>query len=98
MSPRQVISEHRPSSVRVTLADGSQLTGRHPVMSDSALVWTDWTREVPWVRVPLSEVTSMEFRRSEPGRTLGLIVLTAPVAYFAVFIYLRLSYPVTDEP
>ena len=93
MSPSRIIPEHRPGKVRVTLADGSQLVARQPVVSDSTLVWTDWTRQVPWARVPLTAVTRIEVGRFDAGRTWGLFLVSAPVLFYTTFAILMATGP-----
>jgi len=89
-NPAEAISEKQPEQVRVTRTDGSKLQLRYPRVMEDSLFGTaageeaqgDTTR----VAIPLSDVQSVEVKRTNVGNTVGLVVVSAAVVTFSAII------------
>lgn len=81
ISPAQLIAEENPSTVRVTLTDGRQLTLVDPTIRNDSIVF-----EIGRVTagVVLSDVSTVEVRRFNADKTIGLI-LAVPVGLVVYF-------------
>ncbi len=74
ISPAQIIAEESPSTLRITLTDGRQLTLDYPLISNDSLV--QFNREI---QVEVSEVSMVEVRRIKVGATIVTIIVTPVV-------------------
>ncbi len=96
ISPRQLIEEKRPQSVRVTGIDGTYFQVRNPrIANDSIAVVSGVCRRLPGISGPrryrcpttaliaLDDVRVLEVRRRARGRTLLLI---SPLLYIVVLV------------
>lgn len=84
LSPERLIAEERPSSVRVTTADGVTITLRDPrVVNDSIVSQTSGARTSLAGSRPGVEhrnVSSLEVARFSPGRTIMLASAIAAIS------------------
>ena len=76
VSPQRLIAEDQPSSVRVTLTNGETVTIENPtVRNDSIVALTGGV--TGFVGVASRDVRLLEVQRSDSGKTIGAVVLTA---------------------
>ena len=78
VSPQRLISEERPSSVRVTLTNGRQLTLVNTSIRNDSIVHGDGR-----AYVPVSDVSTIEVRRLSVWKTIAL-----PLGSFAGLVAL----------
>jgi hypothetical protein len=86
-SPRDLVATERPHVVRVTRSDSSRVVLNDPSVQGDTLYGTpatsDTARTTARISVPLSEITDIAVRRTDPNRTtvfavgLGITVLSA---------------------
>ena len=84
-SPQQLISEEGPSSIRVLLSDGRELTLTNLMMRDDSIVigrTQDGTASFA-----VREVRRLEVRRFSTSKTVGLSLLTAVGVTTGVYLY-----------
>ncbi|MEX2465674.1 MAG: hypothetical protein WD995_02105 [Gemmatimonadota bacterium] len=74
--PRVVIPEQRPSSVRLTLIDGTVATVRSPLLRNDSIV----SSEIGRAGVATTDVGAMEVQRVSVGKTVGLVAAGAVAA------------------
>ena len=83
LSPRQVIADSAPSSVRVTDVDGGTWTVPNPVMRNDSIVTSNTDpmgRPSLAVGVPYADVNSLEVQRFNPVKTIVFAVGAAAAA------------------
>ena len=80
ISPARIIAEEEPSTVRVTLADGTQLTLDDPTIRSDSIVSKEGEAQVV-----VSDVSRVELRLLSVAKTIGIIVAVPVglVLYFA---------------
>lgn len=71
-----VIAEQRPSSVRLTLTDGTVALLSSPLILNDSIV----SGGIAGPRVAVTEVEGLEVKRLSVGRTIGLIAVAAVAA------------------
>ena len=76
VSPGALVSEERPSAVRLILADGEIVTVNDPVMRNDSII----SVEEGQVGVPTREISSFEVRRFHARKTIGFVVVTVAIA------------------
>ena len=82
LTPAQVIAEQHPRAVRIGRADGNRLVlGEPQVTVDSLVGNTGGGR----ASVALADIREIAVRRGDPGKTIGLMVLSALAAAAALF-------------
>lgn len=96
--PRQFIEQRAPAVVRVTRNDGSTVVLRQPAVVGDTLYGvrgnpTATRNQADSVTVPLDAVQEIAFRRTDPGKTIGGIVVGAIVVATAGFAILAASVP-----
>ncbi len=84
VSPQQLIAEEQPSSVRVTLMNDETITLEYPTMRNDSIIGV-----VPYLTgysrtVAVSDVSGVEVRQLNAGRTTVLSLLLAGVAAFGI--------------
>ena len=89
VSPRQLVSDGQPSSVRVSLVDGRQFVLREPSISGDSIVGDTVSRSagrtVPRVSVATQDVLEIETRQFNAVQTA--ILIAAPVVGASVFAW-----------
>jgi hypothetical protein len=87
--PRQLIQDERPAAVRVTKTDGEQVELRAPELrGDSVRGGGRWPTRAG---VAVSDIGTIEFRRSSPGRTAALLILIGAGLVGVAQVYLRVA-------
>ena len=88
VTPQTLITDERPSSVRVTTADGIQVTLRSPLFVNDSIVSAVAPQPgavvvPPRVGVPEADVNLMEVPRLSTGRTIALVgaIVAASVSW-----------------
>ena len=91
VAPQTLIEGERPRVVRATLDDGRVLTLTQPVIVSDTIVGTTL---LGLERAPMSQLRSLEVRRTSVPRTLALIVthVSAVVTAIAVIIEIQPHY------
>ena len=86
VAPESLLTRH-PTKLRVLRTDGTQIVLEHPVLRGDTLSGTRprWTGQDE-VRIPLTDVRQVATRGFSAGRTLGLGVGMAALAYGAFLI------------
>ena len=84
VSPQGWTPEEQPSSVRVTLMNRETITLEYPTMRNDSIIGV-----VPYLTgysraVAVSDVSGVEVRQLNAGRTIGLSLLLAGVAAFGI--------------
>ena len=87
-NPEVYVKEHTPDRIRVTRHDSSRLEIRAPQVRSDSLVGTTGGGlargdTIRMVGVPLSEVSQVEARQGDAGKTLALVALIT-VSFLAV--------------
>jgi hypothetical protein len=82
-TPLQVIEEDHPGKVRVVRTDWVRLVLSRPYISGDSLFGT---RQKEVVGVPLSEVTSVEPRKFDVAKSIGVGYLVPAVALGVAYI------------
>jgi hypothetical protein len=82
MGPERLLSEERPAAVRVTVAGGSTMTLKNPMIVNDSIVSSavpppGLAFPLPRLGVVSADVRSLEVARFSPGRTLGLMAVIA---------------------
>jgi hypothetical protein len=91
-SPAEFVSGKHPEVVRVTRTDGSKFELRSPTVLGDSLVGTAGGELVQedtlrTVGVPLSDVQTVEVKKTSIGNTVGLVVVSvATVTFVAIMI------------
>ena len=87
VAPQSLLATRHPTKLRVTRTDGTQIVLDHPVLRGDTLVGTRprWTGQAE-VRIPLTDVQLAATRGFSAGRTIGLGVGVATLAYGAFLI------------
>ena len=80
MSPAEVITDEQPSTVRVTLTDGTRLTVDDPTIQNDTIGGV----------VALSDVRTIEVRRFSIGKTVGLVPGTPVVGIVSLLAYVSI--------
>jgi hypothetical protein len=82
LSPERLLSEEQPAAVRVTVAGGSTMTLKNPMIVNDSIVSS--AAPPPGLAFPLPrlgvvsvDVRALEVARFSPGRTLGLVAVIA---------------------
>ena len=83
-SPQGWTPEEQPSSVRVTRTNGEVVTVRDPTISNGSVL--GYTDAGVAATAALGDVRLLEVRNFSIGKTVGLGVLTAGVAFAAVVV------------
>jgi hypothetical protein len=85
----QAVAEEEPGTVRVTLADGSQVVLKEPHISGDSLVAFEDGKEPQTVALLLEDVRQAEVQRTNKPATVGLVfgiaVVTVAAVVFLVF-------------
>ena len=81
-SPRQLLPEDQPSSLRVTLMNGETVTVRDPIMRNDSIVGA--TDDADVAAVASQDVRLLEVQRLEVGRTIVSGLLLGVVTALAV--------------
>ena len=90
VSPQTLIPDEQPSAVRVTLTSGEVITFQSPMMRNDSIVSAT---DASVTAVASRDVRYLEVQRFDPGKTIGVLVLTAVgAAVVAIVIYC------TDNP
>lgn len=81
-APDRLIADVRPSSVRVTSADGSRVTLKNPIFVNDSIVSAvappaGALVQPPRLGVPANDVNLLELARFSPGRTIALAAAIA---------------------
>jgi len=86
MAPESLLTRH-PTKLRVIRTDGTQIVLEHPVLRGDTLLGTRprWTGQDE-VRIPLTHVRQVATRGFSAGRTIGLGVGVAALAFGAFLI------------
>ena len=84
VSPQGWTPEERPSSVRVTLMNRETITLEYPTMRNDSIIGV-----VPYLNgysraVAVSDVSRVEVRQLNAGRTIGLSLLLAGLVAFGI--------------
>ncbi len=75
VSPRQLIEEAAPDHIRIFKADGERMELRNPqVESDSLTARIFSNLRTGTVRIALADITAVEWRRLQVGKTVWAIV------------------------
>ena len=82
----QAVAEEAPGTVRVTLADGSQVVLKEPHISGDSLVAFEDGKEPQTVALLLEDVRQAEVRRTNVPATVGLVFGIAVVSFAAVVV------------
>ena len=85
LSPPQLIEEEEPSRVRITRTDGEQVIIQSPeVRADSIVGHYNLRSEFGSedMSVAVSDVRQIETLRFSPGRTVGVLFLTAAFGFW----------------
>ncbi len=82
-SPQQVLEDEQPNKVRVTLADGSRVVLKEPVVSGDTLTGSvDGEQR----SIPLADVADVEVRKAEVVPTVALVVLGTAAVLFGLAV------------
>ena len=81
ISPAQFIAEEEPSSVRVTLRDGTQLTLDDPTIRNDSIVSEDGEAQLV-----VSDVFRLELRQFSVTKTVVLGIFLVPLGLAVVLI------------
>ncbi len=83
-SPRQFVEEEQPGHIRISQADDEELELRNPrVEGDSLAARISTYNRTGIVRIALADITAVEWRRLQVGKTVWAIVpLYLPVVLF----------------
>ena len=81
ISPAQLIAEEEPSTVRVTLRDGTQLTLGDPTIRNDSIVGEDGEAQVV-----VSDVFRLELRQLNVTKTVVVGIFVAPVVLAVVLV------------
>ena len=86
IAPESLLTRH-PTKLRVIRTDGTQIVLEHPVLRGDTLSGTRprWTGQDE-VRIPLTHVRQVATRGFSAGRTIGLGVGVAALAFGAFLI------------
>jgi hypothetical protein len=74
VSPRQVILESRPSSIRITDVDGRAWTVRNPMIRNDSIVTSNTDpigRPTAAAGIPYADVNALEVQRFSPLKTIA---------------------------
>ena len=74
VSPAQVVSQDKPSTVRVTLNDGSRFELDSPVVSGDSLLGLVKDESYRQRAVLLADISRFEIRKGDALKTVGLVV------------------------
>ena len=77
----QAIAEQQPSTVRVTLADSSQVVLKEPHISGDSLVAFEDGKDAQAVALLLEDLQRVEERRANTPATIGLVVGSIAAAF-----------------
>jgi hypothetical protein len=82
LSPESLLSDERPAAVRVTVAGGSTMTLKNPLIVNDSIVSSSAPQPglafaPPRLGVASEDVRSLEVARFSPGRTLGFVAVIA---------------------
>ena len=83
LGPQALLTEERPGTLRVTLADGGTLTFSEPMLVSDTIVGSS---EAGTQRAAVAEVRTLEVRRTSLPRTLGLLVAHAAAVVTAIVL------------
>lgn len=89
ISPERVVSEKKPSRIRVTRSDSTRVELVRPHVSGDSLIGSV-TPSGPPVSIPLSAVAHVSVAKAKPGATIALL-LGIGAAALAVFVELALA-------
>ena len=89
ISPAQVVSETKPSRIRVTRSDSTRVEFVRPHVSGDSLIGSV-TPSGPPVSIPLSAVATVSVAKANPGATIALL-LGIGAAALAAFLALALA-------
>ena len=82
IAPQQVLDTRQPQSLRVILADSSEVVLNAPELRGDTLLGV--ARNGGELRVPLDSVRFTETRRFSAGRTIGLVLGLGATAFLAL--------------
>ena len=74
VSPAQVVSQDEPSTIRVTLNDGTRFELNSPVVSGDTLLGLVKTEGYGQRAVLLADISRVEIRKGDALKTVGLVV------------------------
>jgi hypothetical protein len=86
VAPKSLLATHRPATLRVTRTDGTEIVLKDPVLQGDTLSGRPRQTGGEDVRIPLTGVRRLATRRFSPGRTIGLGMGVAALAYVAFLI------------
>lgn len=90
LTPAQVIGEQHPQAVRVDRTNGNRLVITEPQVTTDSLVGNSEGRHAS---VPLADIHEIAVRRSDPGKTIGLVLGSVVAAAGALIAILVLATP-----
>ena len=82
----RAITEKDPGTVRVTLADSSQVVLKEPRISGDSLIAFEDGKEPQTVALLLEDLQRVEEKRANTPATVGLIVGSLALAYVAFVV------------
>ncbi len=74
VSPAQVVNQDQPSTIRVTLNDGSRFELDSPVVSGDSLLGLVKDESYRQRAVLLADISRFEIRKGDALKTVGLVV------------------------
>ncbi|MFC1639226.1 hypothetical protein ACFL3B_00515 [Gemmatimonadota bacterium] len=83
VSPRQLVNEQQPDTVRVTLADGTRFTLGTPGVSGDTIFGNVASERMVF---PFDDVAELSVRGTSATKTIGLVVLGAITIFCVVAI------------
>jgi hypothetical protein len=89
ISPKQVVTEKKPSRIRVTRLDSTRVELVRPHVSGDSLIGSV-TPSGPPVSIPLSAVATVSVAKANPGATIALLLGLGGAA-LAAFLALALA-------
>ena len=90
LTPAQVIAEQHPQAVRIGRADGNRQVIVEPQVTVDSLVGnSDGGR----ASVALADIREIAVRRSDPGKTIGLVVGSVMAAGGALIAIIAIAWP-----
>jgi hypothetical protein len=85
-NPAEFVSDKHPEVVRVTRTDGAKFELRSPTVRGDSLVGTAREDTLRAVGLALSDVQTIEIKRTSVGNTVGLVVVSAATVGFVAVI------------
>lgn len=82
-SPREVIEEHRPDEIRITLADGQQRIVRGPVVVNDTLAGLEVSGAAKSFAIPIDQVIAIETLSAHEKTTRAVLPILVGVALLA---------------